>query len=109
MPRKPPPVVGELLREWRDAVDLRLDDASVHASAQLPQRVSRETIRRYEDGSIPAAGMNPLVLLALLRLYKRRISDLPAEAQEVVKKASDLVSSAKPCTTAQELVSPHAA
>lgn len=74
--------LGELLRMWREAAGLQLDDVAYLARQRLRGRltISRETIRRIEVGIIPEDRIDPVHLFAIIATYGKTIDDLPAAA-----------------------------
>jgi hypothetical protein len=84
--------VGRLLRDWRDEAGLKLDRAAVYASDAMGVEVSSEKIRRYETGSGPAGGLDPLLLLTLVRLYGHDVADLPDAERARVNRIIGIIS-----------------
>lgn len=89
--------IGTLLRMWRAAADLSIEEVSARATELLGPRMplGRETVRRYERGRFPAAGPNPTYLAAIAIACGRRISELPDEVRTDVELVSQLLR--KPC------------
>ena len=85
--------VGTLLRMWRAAADLTIEEVAAKASALLPptRPIGRETVRRYERGAFPAAGPDPVALAAIAIACGRRIAELPEDAKTDVELVSQLL------------------
>jgi len=92
MARKPPKETGEVLRGWREAAHLGLDEVAVDARRRMGRRsLSRETIRRYEIGVTDLTEMDPILLAVLSKMYGHVLTDLPENAQEHIQRATEVL------------------
>ena len=79
---KPTGTFTERMARSREHANLRLDDAAVFARQYLASSwgVSRETIRRYENGDTTEDKVDPTFLAALAKVYGVKLDDLSPSA-----------------------------
>lgn len=85
--------LATLLRMWRAAADISLDELVGRIAQLLPpsQAPKRETLRRYEKGLFPVAGPNEVVLAAYAIACGQRIGELPDEVRTDVELVAQLL------------------
>lgn len=85
--------VGELIRVWRSVADVSLKDLTQLVNDRLPQsdRISYQTLWRYERDEIKPSGGGVLILLAITEALGRKISELPIDVQDDINRVESLL------------------
>lgn len=88
---------GQRLRDRRTSVGLTLDEAWADLRQMLPQRYrpSKSTIQRMETHD-PEEKWDGIVIIAMAKLYRCRVSDLSPLIADELEEVSDLVTSSSP-------------
>jgi hypothetical protein len=88
---------SKLLREWRWAAELTIDDAAYVATRLLPDvlGISRETVRRLESNEVAEEKSDPLKVAAMARAYGHNYCELSALAAKRAKAITALFESPK--------------
>jgi hypothetical protein len=69
---------GNTIRQWREDADMGLNRAAVYVSDMMGYEISSEYIRRMETEAKIVDDWDPVVVLALAAVYRRKAKDLPA-------------------------------
>ncbi len=82
---------GNTLRRWRDEADMGLDRAAVYTSDMLGYEVSSEYIRRMETEAKGPDDWDPIVVLTLAHVYRRKEKDLTPELIKKVERIRAII------------------